>query len=85
MDVDVEDKEDVLVAAVVMLVKQHQIVIKERQIQMVMNRIKVEEMEIRVPSMDEVLVTERLHLVADCSGCWHCLLGLYMNLLIHIV
>jgi hypothetical protein len=48
VDVDVEDKEDVLVAAVVMLVKQHQIVIKERQIQMVMNRIKVEEMEIGV-------------------------------------
>jgi hypothetical protein len=32
VDVDVEDKEDVLVAAAVMLVKQHQIVIKERQI-----------------------------------------------------
>jgi hypothetical protein len=52
---------------------------------MVMNKIKVEEMEIRVPSMDEVLVAERIHLIADCSGCWHCLLGLYMNLLIHIV
>jgi hypothetical protein len=85
VDVDVEDKEDVLVVAVVMLVEQHWIVIKERWIQMVMNRLKVEEMEIRVPSMDEVLVAERIHLVADCSGRWHCLLGLYMNLSICIV
>jgi hypothetical protein len=81
----VEDKEDVLVAVVIMLVEQHQIVIKQRWIQMVMNRLKVEEMEIGVPSMDEVLVAERIHLVADCSGRWHCLLGLYMNLSIHIV
>jgi hypothetical protein len=85
MDVDVEDKEDVLVAAVIMLVEQHQIIIKERWIQMVMNRLRVVEMEIGVPSMDEVLVTERIHLVADCSGRWHCLLGLYMNLSIRIV
>jgi hypothetical protein len=81
----VEDKEDVLVAVVIMLVEQHQIVIKQRWIQMVMNRLKVEEMEIGVPSMDEVLVAERIHLVADCSGNWHCLVGLYMNLSIHIV
>jgi hypothetical protein len=85
MDVDVEDKEDVLVAAVIMLVEQHQIIIKERWIQMVMNRLRVVEMEIGVPSMDEDLVTERIHLVADCSGRWHCLLGLYMNLSIRIV
>jgi hypothetical protein len=52
---------------------------------MVMNRLKVEEMEIGVPSMDEVLVTECIHLVADCSGHWHCLVGLYMNLSICIV
>jgi hypothetical protein len=52
---------------------------------MVMNRLRVVEMEIGVPSMDEVLVTERIHLVADCSGRWHCLLGLYMNLSIRIV
>jgi hypothetical protein len=32
MDVDVEDKEDVLVVAVIMLVEQHWIVIKERWI-----------------------------------------------------
>jgi hypothetical protein len=85
VDMDVEDKEDVLVVAVVMLVEQHQIVIKERRIQMVMNRLKVEEMEIGVPRMDKVLVAERIHLVADCSGCWHCSLGLYMNLSIRIV
>ena len=85
MDVDVEDKEDVRVAAVVTLVEQHRIVIKERWIQTVMNRLKVVEMEIGVPSMDEVLVAERIHLVADCSGHWHCLLGLYMNLSIRIV
>jgi hypothetical protein len=68
VDVDVEDKEDVLVVAVIMLVEQHRIVTKERWIQMVMNRLKVEEMEIRVPSMDKVLVAERIHLVADCPG-----------------
>jgi hypothetical protein len=85
VDVDVGDKEDVLVAAVVMPVEQHRIVVKERWIQMVMNRLKVEEMEIGVPSMDKVLVTEQIHLVADCSGHWHCLLGLYMNLSIRIV
>jgi hypothetical protein len=51
-----------------MLVEQHRIVTKERWIQMVMNRLKVEEMEIRVPSMDKVLVAERIHLVADCLG-----------------
>jgi hypothetical protein len=85
VDVDAEDKEDVRVAAVVTLVEQHRIVIKERWIQTVMNRLKVVEMEIGVPSMDEVLVAERIHLVVDCSGRWHCLLGLYMNLLIHIV
>jgi hypothetical protein len=88
MDVDVEvdvDKEDILVAVVVMLVEQHWIIIKVRQIQMAMNRGRVVEMEIRVPSMDEDLVAERIHLVADCLGHWHCLLGLYMNLLIHIV
>jgi hypothetical protein len=49
-----------------------------------MNRLKVVEMEIGVPSMDEVLVVERIHFVADCSGRWHCLLGLYMNLSIRI-
>jgi hypothetical protein len=76
----VEDKEDILVVVVVMLVVQHRIVIKERWILKVLNKLKVEEMEIRVPSMDEVLVAERVHLVADCSGHWHCLLGLYMNL-----
>jgi hypothetical protein len=86
MDVDVEDKEDVRVAAaVVTLVEQHRIVIKERQIQTVMNRLKVVEMEIGVLSMDEVLVAGHIHLVVDCSGRWHCLLGLYMNLLIHII
>jgi hypothetical protein len=85
VDVDVEDKEDVLVVVVVMLVEQHWIIIKERQIQTVMNRLRVVEMEIGVPSMDEVLVAECIHLVADCSGCWHCLLGLYMDLLIRIV
>jgi hypothetical protein len=68
VDVDVEDKEDVLVVAVIMLVEQHRIVTKERWIQMVMNRLKVEEMEIRVPSMDKVLVVERIHLIADCPG-----------------
>jgi hypothetical protein len=83
--VDVEDKKDILVAAVIMLVEQHRIVIKERWILKVMNKLKVEEMEIRVPSMDEVLVAEHVHLLADCSGHWHCLLGLYMNLLIRIV
>jgi hypothetical protein len=85
VDVDVEDQEDVLVAAVIMLVEQHRIVIKERQIQTVMNRLKVVEMEIRVLSMDKALVAGHIHLIVDCSGCWHCLLGLYMNLLIHIV
>jgi hypothetical protein len=85
VDVDVEDKEDVRVAAVVTLVEQHQIVIKERWIQTVMNRLKVAEMENRVPSMDEILAAERIHLVVDCSGRWHCLLGLYMNLSICIV
>jgi hypothetical protein len=85
VDVDVEDKEDVRVAAVVTLVEQHRIVIKERRIQTVMNRLKVVEMEIGVPSMDEVLAAERIHLVVDCSGRWHCLLGLYMNLSIRIV
>jgi hypothetical protein len=85
VDVDVEEKEDVRVAAVVTLVEQHQIVIKERRIQTVMNRLKVAEMEIGVPSMDEVLAAERIHLVVDCSGRWHCLLGLYMNLSIRIV
>jgi hypothetical protein len=85
VDVDVEDKEDVRVVAVVMLVEQHWIVIKERQIQMVMNRLKVVEMEIGVLSMDEVLVAGHIHLIVDCSGCWHYLLGVYMNLLIHIV
>jgi hypothetical protein len=30
---------------------------------MVMNRLKVVEMEIGVPSMDKVLVAERIHLV----------------------
>jgi hypothetical protein len=85
VDVDVEDKEDVRVAAVVMLVEQHRIVINERWIQMLMNRLKVMEMEIGVPSMDEVLVVERIHFVVDCSGRWHCLLGLYMNLSIRIV
>jgi hypothetical protein len=82
MDVDVED---VRVAAVVTLVEQHRIVIKERWIQTVMNRLKVAEMEIGVPSMDEVLAAERIHLVVDCSGHWHCLLGLYMDLSIRIV
>jgi hypothetical protein len=71
-------------AAVIMLVEQHWIVIKERWIQTVMNRLKVVEMEIGVLSMDEVLVAGHIHLV-DCSGRWHCLLGLYMNLLIHNV
>jgi hypothetical protein len=86
VDLDVEDKEDVrMAAAVVTLVEQHQTVIKERQIQTVMNRLKVVEMEIGVLSMDEILVTGHIHLVIDCSGCWHCLLGLYMNLLIHII
>jgi hypothetical protein len=85
MDVDVEDQEDILVAAVVTLVEQHRIVIKERRIQTVMNRLKVAEMEIGVLSMDKVLVAGHIHLVVDCSGRWHCLLGLYMNLLIHIV
>jgi hypothetical protein len=83
--VDVEDQEDILVAAVVTLVEQHRIVIKERRIQTVMNRLKVAEMVIGVLSMDKVLVTGHIHLVVDCSGHWHCLLGLYMNLLIHIV
>jgi hypothetical protein len=83
--VDVEDQEDILVAAVVTLVEQHRIVIKERRIQTVMNRLKVAEMEIGVLSMDKVLVAGHIHLVVDCSGRWHCLLGLYMNLLIHIV
>jgi hypothetical protein len=32
VDVDVEDKEDILVAAVITLVEQHRIVIKERWI-----------------------------------------------------
>jgi hypothetical protein len=50
-----------------------------------MNRLKVVEMEIGVPSMDEVLVAERIHLAVDCLGRWHCLLGLYMNLSIRIV
>jgi hypothetical protein len=50
-----------------------------------MNRLKVVEMEIGVLSMDEVLVAGHIHLVVDCSGRWHCLLGLYMNLSIHIV
>jgi hypothetical protein len=72
-------------AVVVMLVEQHRIVIKERWIQTVMNRLKSVEMEIGVLSMDEVLVAGHIHLVVDCSGRWHCLLGLYMNLLIHIV
>jgi hypothetical protein len=85
VDVDVEDKEDIRVAAVVTLVEQHQIVIKERRIQMVLNRLKVAEIKIGVPSMDEVLAAERIHLVIDCLGRWHCLLGLYMNLLIRIV
>jgi hypothetical protein len=85
VDVDVEDKEDVRMAAVVTLVEQHRIVIKERWIQTVMNRLKVVEMEIGVLSMDEVLVAGHIHLVVDCSGRWHCLLGLYMNLSIHIV
>jgi hypothetical protein len=53
-------------------------------IRILMNRLKVVEMEIGVPSMDEVLVVERIHFVADCSGRWHCLLGLYMNLSIRI-
>jgi hypothetical protein len=83
--VDVEDKEDVRMVAVVTLVEQHRIIIKERQIQTVMNRLKVVEMEIGVLSMDEVLVAGHIHLVVDCSGRWHCLLGLYMNLSIHIV
>jgi hypothetical protein len=48
VDVDVEDKEDIQVAAVVMLVEQHRIVIKERWIQTVMKRLKVVEMEIGV-------------------------------------
>jgi hypothetical protein len=68
VDVDVEDKEDVRVAAVIMLVEQHQIVIKKRWIQTVMNRLKVAEMEIGVPSMDEVLAAERIHLVVDARG-----------------
>jgi hypothetical protein len=68
VDVDVEDKEDVRVAEVVMLVEQHRIVIKERWIQTVMNRLKVVEMEIGVLSMDEVLVVGHIHLVVDCSG-----------------
>jgi hypothetical protein len=79
MDVDVEDKEDVRVAAVVTLVEQHRIVIKERRVQTVMNRLKVVEMEIGVPSMDKVLAAERIHLVVDCSGRWYCLLALYMK------
>jgi hypothetical protein len=49
-----------------------------------MNRLKVVEMAIGVPSMDEVLVVEHIHFVADSSGRWHCLLGLYMNLSICI-
>jgi hypothetical protein len=85
VDVDVEDKEDVRMAVVIKLLEQHWIVIKEIQIQMVMNRLKKVEMEIGVLSMDEVLVAGHIHLVVDCSGHWHCLLGLYMNLLIHIV
>jgi hypothetical protein len=85
VDVDAEDKEDIRMAAVVTLVEQHRIVIKERRIQTVMNRFKVVEMEIGVLSMDKVLVMGHIHLVVDCSGCWHCLLGLYMNLSIHIV
>jgi hypothetical protein len=85
MDADVEDKEDVRMAAVIMLVEQHWIIIKERWIQTVMNRLKMVEMEIGVLSMDEVLVAGHIHLVVDCSGRWHCLLGLYMNLSIHIV
>jgi hypothetical protein len=32
-----------------------------------------------------VLVAGHIHLVVDCSGRWHCLLGLYTNLSIHIV
>jgi hypothetical protein len=85
VDVDVEDKEDVQVAAVVMLVEQHRIVTKERRMQTGMNRLTVVEMEIGVPSMDEVLAAERIHLVVDCSGRWHCLPGLYTNLSIRIV
>jgi hypothetical protein len=82
---DVQDKEDVRVVADVTLVKQRRIIIKERRIQTVMNRLKVVEMEIGVLSMDEVLVMGHVHLIVDCSVCWHCLLGLYMNLSIHIV
>jgi hypothetical protein len=85
VDVDVEDKEDVRMVAVVTPVEQHLIVIKERWIQTVTNRLKVVEMEIGVLSMDKVLVAGYIHLVVDCSGCWHCLLGVYMNLSIHIV
>jgi hypothetical protein len=69
VDVDVEDKEDVRVVEVIMLVEQHRIVIKERWIQTVMNRLKVVEMEIGVLSMDEVLVVGHIHLIVDCSGC----------------
>jgi hypothetical protein len=68
VDMDTEDKEYVLVAAVITLMEQHQIMIKERWIQTVMNRLRVVEMEIGVPSMDKVLVAEHIHLVADCSG-----------------
>jgi hypothetical protein len=85
VDVDVEDKEDVRMAVVVTPVEQHRIVIKERWIQTVTNRLKVVEMEIGVLSMDKVLVAGHIHLIVDCSGRWHCLLGVYMNLSIHIV